>query len=265
MRLGYYAKLYPRFVAQFMKSLMEYRLDFFMGLVGFFFLQTCGVIFITLVFSSIPQLNGWQFYEILFIYGFAQIPRGLDHIFTDNLWLLAGWLIAKGEMDKYLVRPLNPLFQALAERFQPDGLGEFLIGVVLVIYAGIQLSLELSAIQILLFITTVILGAIIISGIKLIFTSFSFWIKRSQSYLYTAYNFNEFCYYPITIYSRGLQFVLTFIVPFAVTSYYPATYLLGKGNLFTALGLPLIIAFVFSGGGYLLWLKGLKQYESAGS
>jgi len=131
MNIKRYLKLYPRFVLQFMKSLMEYRLDFFMGLIGFFFLQCCGVIFISLVFTSIPALDGWQFYEILFIYGFAQIPRGLDHVFTDNLWLLAGWLIAKGEMDRFLVRPLNPLFPSTCRAF-PAGLvlENFFIGVI---------------------------------------------------------------------------------------------------------------------------------------
>jgi len=265
MNIKRYLKLYPRFVLQFMKSLMEYRLDFFMGLIGFFFLQCCGVIFISLVFTSIPALDGWQFYEILFIYGFAQIPRGLDHVFTDNLWLLAGWLIAKGEMDRFLVRPLNPLFQALAERFQPDGLGEFLIGVILTIFAGTKLGLTLSFVNVCILIITILAGSFIITGIKLICTSFSFWVKHSQSYLYTAYNFNEFCYYPITIYSKALQFFLTFIIPFAVTSYYPATYLLGKGNIATGLVLPICIALVFCGIGYWLWCTGLKHYESAGS
>ena len=101
-------------------------------------------------------------------------------------------------------------------------------------------------------------GAAIITGIKLFYTTFAFWVKRSQSYVYTAYNFNEFCYYPITIYNRAVQFFLTFVVPFAVTSYFPAAYLLGKGKLFQGLFLPVIIAVVF-------WKKGLAHYESAGS
>lgn len=258
-------KLYPHYLAQNFKSLMEYRIDFFIGLVGFFFLQTCGVEFIKLVFNSIPNLKGWEFYEVLFIYGFAQIPRGLDHVFTDNLWLYAGWKIEKGEMDRLLTRPVNPLFQLIAERFQPDGLGEFLIGTVLSVWAGIHLGLRLNAVEWAVALTAVFCGAAIITGIKLFYMTFAFWVKRSQSYVYTAYNFNEFCYYPITIYNRALQFFLTFVVPFAVTSYFPAAYLLGKGNLFQGLCLPVMIAVVFTGGAYLFWKKGLAHYESAGS
>ena len=150
MNLKRYIKLYPQYLAQNLKSLMEFRLDFFIGLAGFFLLQACGVIFISLVFSSIPSLKGWSFYEVLFIYGFAQIPRGLDHVFTDNLWLYAGWKIAKGEMDRLLTRPLNPLFQLLSERFQPDGIGEFLIGVILTIFAATKLEVTFTFTKIII-------------------------------------------------------------------------------------------------------------------
>ena len=265
MNLKRYIKLYPQYLAQNLKSLMEFRLDFFIGLAGFFLLQACGVIFISLVFSSIPSLKGWSFYEVLFIYGFAQIPRGLDHVFTDNLWLYAGWKIAKGEMDRLLTRPLNPLFQLLSERFQPDGIGEFLIGVILTIFAATKLEVTFTFTKIIIAIITVLCGAITITGIKLFFTSFSFWVKRSQSYLYTAYNFNEFCYYPISIYNNVVQFVLTFIVPFAATSYFPSAYLLEKGSFFMGFIFPVLISIVFFGGAYIFWNIGLKHYESAGS
>lgn len=265
MKFKRYVKLYFGYLAQNLKSLMEFRLDFFIGLVGFFFLQACGVIFISLVFSSIPNLQGWSFYEVLFIYGFAQIPRGLDHVFTDNLWLYAGWKIAKGEMDRLLTRPLNPLFQLIAERFQPDGIGEFLIGVILSVIAASNLGISFSFGKILITFVIVVFGALTITGIKIFFTAFSFWVKRSQSYLYTAYNFNEFCYYPISIYNNAIQFILTFIIPFAVTSYFPSAYLLGKETFYTGFTFPIIVSVVTFGIAYTFWKIGLKHYESAGS
>ena len=103
-----YLKLYRKFLEQYIKTLIEYRADFILGLIGFLLVQGIGIIFISLVFKSIPNLKGWSFYEILFIYGFAQIPRGIDHVFTDQIWMLSGRIIVQGEFDRYLVRPLNP-------------------------------------------------------------------------------------------------------------------------------------------------------------
>ncbi len=94
-----YARLYIKFMQQYIKSLLEYRGDFILGLVGFFFVQSVGIIFLQLVFNAIPSLSGWGFYEILFIYGFAQIPRGIDHVFTDYLWIFSQQTIVKGEFD----------------------------------------------------------------------------------------------------------------------------------------------------------------------
>ena len=57
-----YIKLYSKFLQQYIKSLMEYRVDFVLGLIGFIFVQFAGVIFIALIFNRIPSLNGWSFY-----------------------------------------------------------------------------------------------------------------------------------------------------------------------------------------------------------
>ena len=98
-----YLKLYNKFLKQYIKTLMEYRADFLLGLIGFILVQGVGIVFIGLVFNSIPTLKGWSFYEILFIYGFAQIPRGIDHVFTDQLWIFSWKTIVQGEFDRYLV------------------------------------------------------------------------------------------------------------------------------------------------------------------
>ena len=62
---------------------------------------------------------------------FPLIPKGLDHLFFDNLWALGQRLVRKGEFDKYLTRPINPLFHILVETFQIDALGELLVGGIL--------------------------------------------------------------------------------------------------------------------------------------
>lgn len=139
-----YGRLYLQFLKQYIKVLIEYRADFIFGLIGFILVQFSGVVFIQLIFQSIPALSGWSFHEVLFIYGFAQIPRGIDHVFTDNLWILSGRILLEGGFDKYLLRPINPLFHLLSERFQPDGFGEILIGSALVGYSVVSLGLEIT-------------------------------------------------------------------------------------------------------------------------
>lgn len=260
-----YFKLYNQFLKQYIKSLIEYRTDFVFGLVGFLFVQLTGVIFIQLIFSSIPSLDGWSFHEVLFIYGLAQIPRGIDHVFTDNLWILSGRIILQGGFDKYLLRPLNPLFHLLAERFQPDGFGEIIIGIILMITAGRTLDLEWSVLSALLLVSTILFATLIYTAIKLAVASISFWIKFAQSYLYMTYQLSGFTKYPLSIYPKAIRFILTFIIPFAFTGYFPGAYFLGRENFLYGILLTHIIAVVSIMIAYYIWTQGIKKYESSGS
>lgn len=260
-----YINLYMKFLQQYIKSLIEYRADFILGLIGFVLVQGINVVFINLIFNSIPSLDGWGFYEVLFIYGFAQIPRGIDHIFTDNLWMLSGSIIVNGNFDRYLIRPLNPLFQIIAERFQPDGFGELIIGIILLSISSRNLNISFKFQNSVLFLFVVVCGTFIYTAIKLAVASIAFWIKFAQSYLFMTYQISNFAKYPMSIYSNAIKGVLTFIIPFAFTGYYPGAYFLGKESMFNGVILTFIVAVIGTFIAYFVWLTGIKTYESSGS
>ena len=260
-----YFRLYLKFLQQYIKTLIEYRADFVLGLIGFLFVQSIGVIFIALIFNTIPSLKGWSFYETLFIYGFAQVPRGIDHVFTDQLWIFSWQTIVEGKFDKYLVRPLNPLFQVIVERFQPDGFGEIVIGTILLVTSWIKLRLDISIDKIIWLIIVIIFASFIYTAIKLAVTSIAFWIKFAQSYLFMVYQLSTFVKYPITIYPAWVKGIITFIVPFAFTGYFPSAYFLGKESFFYGILLTCIVAIVSLIIAYRIWLIGMARYESSGS
>lgn len=260
-----YARLYKSFTIQYLKILMQSKVNFFIGFFGFFCLQATGIAFIYLIFEKIPTLNGWSLDEVVFIYGFSQLPRGLDHLFTDFIWIFSQNVIVRGEFDRYLLRPLNPLFQLIVERFQPDGLGEILIGLILIFLSGSHLHMKFGFLDILVFAVVIISGSVIYTSIKLFFASFAFWIKNSISILDMIYSLNDFAKYPIGIYSKAVQVIITFIIPFAFTAFIPAGYFIGKVPLkFAVLGtiLAAILSFTVA---YGIFQKGISSYEGAGN
>ena len=260
-----YLDIYKDFIKQYFKILMQSKANFFIGVVCFIFSQISGILFLVLVFNQIPNLNGWSFYQILFIYGFAQIPRGIDHLLADQLWYFSRDTIVKGEFDRYLLRPLNPLFQLFAEKLQLDAVGELIIGVVITTYSLSHLDIKITLINVLLFILVVLAGAIIYTSIKLFFASLSFWIKQSFPVLNIVYMFSDFTKYPTTIYGKGIRVILSFIIPFAFTAFIPASYFLNKGDIITAIVgtcIVAIVAFILS---YSVWIIGMRAYESSGN
>ena len=172
-----YIRLYKVLIVQFFKMIMQSKVDFLMGLLGFFFTQILGIAFLYLVFRQIPSLNGWTFDQLIFIYGFAQIPRGIDHLLTDNIWMIAWRLIITGDFGRYMLRPMTLLFQVISEKLQPDAIGELLVGTILIVRSLTKGVVVVDAVHLLLFIVSVIAGAVIYTSIKLFFASFSFWMK----------------------------------------------------------------------------------------
>lgn len=258
-------RLYWIFTQQFIKRIMEYRADFLTGAMAFFLGQFFNLVFIAIIFGNIPQLEGWTVDQIIFIYGFSLIPRGLDHFYADNLWKVAYFLIRRGEFDKYLTRPIDPLHHVLLEGFEVDALGELLTGIVLICIAAQRLALTFTPLKVAGGLLAVIFGTLIYTGIKIIFASIALWTKQSGSLLHMVYMTSDFAKYPVTIYNLLVKTVVTYVIPFAFTAFYPAAWLLTGAQTLFSLGGTIIAGTSLIVLGRLIWNRGLSAYESAGS
>lgn len=259
-----YWRLYRVLIKQFFKVIMQSKVDFFIGLLGFLMTQATGIIFLYLIFQQIPSLQGWTLDQLIFIYGFAQIPRGIDHLLTDNIWLVAYRLVINGEFDRYMLRPMNVFFQVVAERIQPDALGELLIGFVLVSLSVAKGVASITPLNVLLFFVSVFVGALIYTSIKLFFAALAFWLKQSGPFLQIAYEMADFAKYPTEIYHKAVRFIITWVIPFAFVAYLPASFFLGRGEIWY-IGVEVAIATLFWCIAYGTFNYGLKGYESAGN
>lgn len=258
-------RMHRIFVAQELKRMMEYKSDFIVGIIGFLLGQFFNMLFIWIIFSQIPSFMGWSLQQVVFIYGFSLIPKGLDHLLFDNLWAVGHFIVRKGDFDKYLTRPINTLFHVMAEKFQVDALGELIMGIALICITLPYVSIEWSVIKVLLALIVIPFATLIYTGIKTATAAIAFWIKRSGNITYMFYMVNDFAKYPVTIYNNVVRGIITYIIPFAFTAFYPAEYILTGANPLFNIGATVIISIVVITIGILVWNKGIKAYESAGS
>ncbi|VHB93596.1 ABC transporter permease [Streptococcus pyogenes] len=191
------------------------------------------------------------------------IPKGIDHLFFDNLWALGQRLVRKGEFDKYLTRPISPLFHVLVETFQVDALSELLVGVILLVTTAGSIVWTLP--KVLLFILVIPFATLIYTSLKIATASISFWTKQSGAVIYIFYMFNDFSKYPMSIYHSFLRWLISFIIPFAFTAYYPASYFLTGQHLLFNIGGLVVVSLLVLALSLKLWKWGLDAYESAGS
>lgn len=80
---------------------------------------------------------------------------------------------------------------------------------------------------------------------------------------------SNFINYPITIFNKAIQVVLTLILPYAFINFFPAQFLLGKNDfsifspIFQFLS-PVVAAVLFFLA-YKFWNFSINHYESTGS
>ncbi|MBU1142415.1 MAG: ABC-2 family transporter protein [Firmicutes bacterium] len=259
-----FLKIYGIFLKQYIKRLMEYRVDFLIGMFAFIFTQAAGLLFLYIIFQNINALAGFSIDEILLMYAISLLPRGIDHLLFDNLWLLPR-TVRQGSMDRYLLRPINTLYQFIIERFQPDAFGEIFLGTALLIVTLGRLDFAITLYNITGLLSIVFVGTFIYTGLKLLTSSTSFWLKNSYPLMQITYNISDYTKYPILIYPKFIRLLMTFIIPFALISYYPALYLLGQMEYLTVMGYLVTVTGVLVFLGLFVWKKGLKHYESTGS
>ncbi len=79
------------------------------------------------LFKSIPDLAGWSFMEMVFIYAFYMIAISPMQILFDHVWQLR-YDLQQGTFLKYYFRPLNMMFYYMSEMFDLKGLTQLVLG-----------------------------------------------------------------------------------------------------------------------------------------
>lgn len=263
-KLKRYFKIHQVFIKQYFKILLEYRADFIVGFISFFLIQFSGLFFLYIVFKQIPILDGWNLNELILMYGIFQLPRAIDHTFTDYIWRMPGF-VRMGEFDRYLVRPINPFFQLIAQKLDYNALGELAIGIGAIVYAWSRLEIDFNLISLLVISTYVIFGSLIYTAVKLFFGSISFYTMVAFPIMSASYSMSKYAQYPLSIYPGWLKKILHYFLPFAFTAYYPTLYLLGKETSLVYLGLCVVVSITAFTVAYSFFRFSLSKYQSAGS
>src|SRR3970282_628786 len=149
------------YFAQYAKVRMAYKADFFIAVFSSMTATVFGFGFVLVLFSKIPKLQDWSFYEILFLYGFSLIPLGFFNVISWNLYEFGDIYIIQGRFDRVLLRPVDSLFQILFEKFRLESLQEVVTGVAVVALCIHRLGLPWTGADYFWFVLMVGCGAVI--------------------------------------------------------------------------------------------------------
>lgn len=246
-----------------LKEMLIYRLDCIVGMISQFFMQAVELIFIWIAFQNTPNLAGWNFDQILLLYGITMISVGIADFCFDALYDIGPKYIKNGEFDKFLLRPVHPLLSIIGGSKEVTSFGYGILGLVITITMLIKLQIPINVLFILQIVFFGIIGAAIIGALNTIFSISSFWTYRSNEVIWSFFRMYTFTQYPINIYNGFIKLLITVILPFAFVAYYPTASYLG----FTPymIWLSPMIAIVLWIIAIKLWNWALKKYRSTGT
>ncbi len=261
-----YLRIYWLYFRQFWKTRLIYKTDFIMGFLAHTLSVVFSLLFLTLIFTQVNQIRGWTFNEMLFLAGVGGFIMNLHHIFLFNIYRLGDEYIVTGDFDRFLLRPLSPLFQVYADSIRDNSLAKLIVNVGILAYAIPRLDVALFTAEKLVYSSLALVsGILIFASIYLMFASTAFWTGRSRAAIWLIFRMSDFRKYPYGIYGSAVQLVLVTLIPIAFASFFPASFLLEKQG-WTSFQIAAIVAGpVF----YLLalgfWKHGLSNYSSTGS
>lgn len=261
-----YVRLYGVCIKRSMISRLAYKKDTVIALFSFFFSNLCSLTALYFILQAIPALAGYTLYEVGFFYGFSMLPISLDHLFSDELWLVAYRRVQEGDMDRHFLRPVPVLFQMFAETFQPEGFGELILGAALISVCAANLTVPVTVGALAVLCVGAVFGAVIITSLKIAMSALAFIFKRSGPLLQIIYNFSAYAKYPLAIYPAPLRLLLIFALPFGLFISLPVDTLLYGGRDPWLLSLAIIgYAILFFALAVWVWHACERRYESTGS
>ncbi|MFS8881559.1 ABC transporter permease, partial [Synechococcus sp. H55.11] len=196
------------------------------------------------------RLGGWSWPEALIVLGMFTILQGVSaSLFNVNLNRIVQQ-VQEGTLDFVLLKPISSQFWLSTRVFSPWGLVDIGFGLVLILYAGIQLRLPAWAY--VLGLVPLLLGLVILYSLWFMLGATSIWFVKIYNVTEVLRGLVEAGRFPLVAYPVAYRLFFTFVVPVAFLTTVPAETLLGRAQWPWLVGSALLAAGLLVGS-HLFW------------
>ena len=257
-----YLKLYRAILSLSISRSLIYQQEFITWTIVDTVWGIINIGFFRILLYAIPDLSGWTFTTLA-------IPLGILYFLNAIIWGFL-WpnlsrlpqMINRGELDLYLTKPVNSQFLVSTGFIGLNLIPSVAAGVFLTWY-GFKLN-HLPPSAILIIPLAVISSSVISYAIWFMTVSLAFWFNRLLNIHHVFPNAAEVARYPVTIFHPAIQFLFTYILPFALLGFLPAEVILGRKSS-SFLLLPIVLSAILLYLSHLFWNISLRRYQSASS
>ncbi len=208
-----------------------------------------------ILYSIKDNVGGYEFKEVMLLWGIAAGTYGVSHFFFEKAYTLAD-TITEGKLDVFLVQPKNVLLSAITSEVKTSALGDILYGLIMCFVANLTIT------QFFLFLFFCMTGGIILTCFAVILGSLSFWIQKADMIADTGNGLmTNFATYPDGIFKGVVKVLLFTIVPVGIANYIPMKLLISFQFDFFIIIIVTMIFMLFLA--FFVFYRGLKRYSSS--
>ncbi len=242
---------------------MQYRSDFVVGLISGLAGTVLAVVPLFLVYGHTDSVLGWSFTDTLLVMGLYLLMNGLVGTFVEpNLGAVVEG-IRSGSLDHVLLKPADGQLLVSLSRIQVDHFWDVVAPTGVIEWclwnSPSWTPLDLAVGSLLL-----VSGLASIYALWLMAICLSFFFVRVDNLRFLLWSASGAGQWPVQVYGRFIRMLLTYVVPVALVTTFPAIAFRGEWSGWTlGIGLGTSAAFLVVSRG--VWTRSMGAYPSASS
>lgn len=243
---------------------ITYRSDFWTDAAISVFYTVAAVLPLFVVFQGRSQLGGWTLEDALIVSAWFTLLEGVLQGAINPSLIAVVEQIRQGTLDFVLLKPADAQFLVSTSRFEiwrvTNGLSAGALLVVAFVRKGHPPSLAGMASA-----AAMLLGAtLLLYSLWIVTVSLAFYLVKVDNLTYLFGSIFDAARWPVTVFPRAVRLLLTFVLPLALMTTFPALALLDRLPISTLVA-SLLGAFVFAGLARFAWTRSIARYTSASS
>ncbi len=220
------------------------------------------LLFIVLILGRTNTLAGYNIWEVVFFYATFNLVDVVPQMLMRSAYSFRN-LIVTGDFDLFFLRPISPLFMALFGSADILDLPMLFLSIGFILYSGYHIPhFTLQGIFIYVFL---LFNALLIAlSFHIFVLSVGVATTEVDNTIMLYRDLTQMGRVPITVYSSGVSFLLTFVIPIGVMMTFPVQALLGLLTprlILYSFGIS-ILFLILSG---FSWRSAIRFYSSASS
>ena len=257
-----YARLLRIFWGNALSTELEYRAAFWANAFLSLFWLAWAALGARAYFRFAESVRGWTYEELLVVMGLFFAINGLRQaIIQPNLSRMAEY-IRLGTLDFLLTKPISSQFMV---SFRHVGIYNWLdpiLGLGLVVFGLVRRGQAVSVTGVLGFVVLGIAGVAVMYALALAVQCLAVWSIGAEGLDDVIQGVVEAARFPVDVYRGMVRALLTFIIPVALLTTFPAEALLGRAPP-GLLAIAVAVAVALLGITSRLWIWSLRRYSGA--